>query len=376
MEDITSSYIFHFFLIYCKGLNMKKIVSIVGARPQFMKLAPLSRQIRKSFGEIIIHTGQHYDSNMSETFFDELDIPQPDYNLGIGSGSHGEQTGKMLQEIEKVLIKESPDMILVYGDTNSTVAGSLASAKLHIPTGHIEAGLRSFNKEMPEEINRIVTDHISDLLFAPSKAAMQNLKKENLSEKSYYTGDIMYDCTLYYKNIAESKSQILQKMDLTPEKYYLVTLHRPYNVDEIKKTKIIVEALNQIESAVIFPIHPRTHKMFKEFDIDLNKNIKTIPPVGYLDFLVLEKNAKKIITDSGGIQKEAYYLKTPCITMRPETEWVETLEFGWNVLADMSTAKSIRETMAASKVLDSHPNIYGDGKAAVNIKNLIKEYLK
>jgi UDP-N-acetylglucosamine 2-epimerase len=341
-----------------------------------MKLAPLSRQIRKSFTEIIIHTGQHYDSNMSKTFFDELGIPKPDYNLGIGSGSHGEQTGKMLQEIEKVLIKESPDMIIVYGDTNSTVAGSLASAKLHIPTAHVEAGLRSFNKEMPEEINRIVTDHISDLLFAPSKVAMENLKKENLSEKAYYTGDIMYDCTLYYKKIAETKSKILQKMGLIPEKYYLVTLHRPYNVDEIEKTKIIVEALNQLKLPVVFPIHPRTQKMFKKFDIDLNETIKTIPPVGYLDFLILEKNAKKIITDSGGIQKEAYYLKTPCITMRPETEWIETLEFGWNVLADMESTQSIREAIVASTVLDFHPNIYGNGESAINIKNLIKEYLK
>ncbi len=316
---------------------VRKVASIVGARPQFIKLAPLSKALRESgIDEIIIHTGQHYDEGMNKLFFDELEIPEPDYNLGVGSGNHGEQTGKMLMQIEKVLLIEKPNLVIVYGDTNSTLAGALAASKLHIPIAHVEAGLRSFNRKMPEEINRILVDHISDILFCPTQTAVENLKREGIANGVYLVGDIMFDSLMHFSKISSIKSKILEKLNLKPKEYYLATVHRAENTDDYERLKNILMALSEISQSdkpVIFPIHPRTKKMVDFFELNnLLDKILVIEPLGYLDMIKLEKNAKAILTDSGGVQKEAFWLKVPCITLREETEWVETVELGWNKL--------------------------------------------
>ena len=310
------------------------IASIVGARPQFIKLAPLSKKIRTRFTEIIIHTGQHYDVAMSDAIFQDLQIAEPDYNLSIGSGNHGEQTGKMLMELEKVFLERNPSLVIVFGDTNSTVAGSLAAAKLHIPVVHIEAGLRSFNREMPEEINRVATDHISDYLFAPTQLAAYNLKKEGLLEKTEITGDIMKDTLEASLPVALEKSNIMDELRLQRERYFLLTLHRPYNVDDPENLRKIVQNMHSLGKTVVFPAHPRTRKIMENNDIQVGENIILTSPFGYFDFLTLQKHAEKILTDSGGIQKEAYFMKKPCITFRTETEWIETVREGWNILID------------------------------------------
>ncbi len=311
-----------------------KIASIVGARPQFIKLGPLSKKIRNSYDEIIIHSGQHFDKEMSELIFNDLSIPLPDYNLNINQGLHGEQTGKMLQEIEKVILIEKPDLILIFGDTNTTLAGALVGAKLHIKTLHIEAGLRSFNRQMPEEINRIVADHTSDLLFAPTMTALKNLENEGLKDVSYLTGDIMTDSLRGALPIADSKSKILEELQISPGQYYVLTLHRPYNVDDPDLLKSLLNKLQQLGKKLVFPIHPRTRIILELSKYKAGKNLILINPLGYLDFLKLQHNAYMILTDSGGIQKEAYILEKPCITLRTETEWLETVESGWNLLAD------------------------------------------
>ncbi len=319
-----------------------KIVSIVGARPQFIKLAPLSAELRKAeIEEIILHTGQHYDENMNEIFFKELEIPEPDHNLGIGSGLHGEQTGRMLIEIEKILIIEKPDIVIVYGDTNSTLAGALAAKKLHMFLAHVEAGLRSFNKEIPEEINRIVADHLSDILFCPTETAMENLKNEGISKGVYLVGDIMFDALLHFVRIAQKKSRILEILNLKLKDYYLLTIHRAENADNLERLENILSALGESEKNIVFPIHPRTKNRIREFGLGnyLNPNIKVIDPVGYLDMLELERNAYAILTDSGGVQKEAFWLRVPCITLREETEWIETVKYGWNTLVGSNKDK-------------------------------------
>ena len=356
------------------------VLTIIGARPQFIKAATVSRNIKDTTGinETVVHTGQHFDANMSAIFFEELDMAIPKYNLGIYGGNHGEQTGRMLIAIETILINESPDIVLLYGDTNSTLAGSLAASKLHIPIAHVEAGLRSFNKKMPEEINRILTDHSSDLLFAPTIVAVKNLQNEGVDEqKIFNVGDVMLDATLYFSAKAERNATILSDLKLHTNEYVLATVHRAENTNCPKKLKSIFEALGKLSTltTVVLPLHPRTRQSLKAIQFDIEKsNIRFIDPVGYLDMLLLEKYAVTIITDSGGVQKEAYFHKTPCITLREETEWVELIEYGYNVL---SKPESLIDNYhnARNVRFDDRATIYGKGDAAPKIVNELQRYL-
>jgi len=350
-----------------------KIASIVGARPNFIKCAPLSREIRKEFNEVIIHTGQHYDYEMNKVFFEELNIPEPDYHLDVGSGSHGYQTGEMIKRIEEVLLKEEPDLVLVYGDTNSTIAGALAASKLHITVAHIESGLRSYDKSMPEEINRILTDHCSDILFCPTETSADNLKREGVMNGVHLTGDVMVDALKENIKIAEKKERILDEIDLKSKEYYLATIHRAENTDDFERLENIVDAFCEIGN-LVFPCHPRTEKSLKGFGLwdRLVENTRVIRPVGYLDMLVLEKNAMKILTDSGGVQKEAYIFKIPCITLRDNTEWVETVEDGWNVLVGADEEKIVREVNEFEPGTKQR-NVFGEGDASWRISKIVGE---
>ena len=348
-----------------------KIISIVGARPQFIKLAPLSKLLSQYHDEVVVHTGQHYDDPMSNRIFRDLKIKNPEYNLGVGSGSHNIQTGKILIQLDKIIQEEKPDLVIVFGDTNSTIAGALAATKAHIPVIHIEAGLRSYNRKMPEEINRIATDHISDYLFAPTQNAMRVLEKEGLQDKSHFTGDIMVDTVNQNKVVAGEKSTILDDFELSPGKFYLLTLHRPYNVDDPKNLQNILNQLDGLEKKVVFPCHPRTGKIIQSNNVFVGNNILLINPQGYLDFLHLEQNAHKIITDSGGIQKEAYILKKPCLTLRTETEWLETIEEGWNRLIDIRMKNWV--TMVVEFNPNGHQtNVFGQ-KIAENMLKIINK---
>ncbi|KJS10379.1 MAG: UDP-N-acetylglucosamine 2-epimerase [Peptococcaceae bacterium BRH_c8a] len=351
-----------------------RIVTIVGARPQFIKAATVSRVLRKQHTEILIHTGQHYDYNMSEVFFKQLELPQPDYNLGIVSKTHGSQTGRMLESIEKVLIKEKPHRVLVYGDTNSTLAGALAAAKLHIPVAHVEAGLRSFNRSMPEEINRILTDHTADLLFAPTKVATENLCREGIpQERIHLVGDVMYDATLFYNEKAHRESRILNLLGLDPKSYILVTIHRAENTDDSSRLRAIVEGLSKVakDIPIIFPIHPRTRKALESYGYlaEAEVCLRLIEPVGYLDMVMLEKNARLIATDSGGVQKEAFFNKVTCVTLRSETEWVELVKTNWNYLvyplSGDNVAREVYVALSAPPGLEI--NLYGDGRSVGKI---------
>jgi UDP-N-acetylglucosamine 2-epimerase len=308
-----------------------KIFAIVGARPQFIKLAPLSSKLKEDHEETIVHTGQHYDYVMSEKIFLDLGIRTPDIHLGVGSGSHAYQTAEIMKLLESSMIEKKPDLVIVFGDTNSTVAAALVAAKLKIKLLHIEAGLRSYNKNMPEEINRIVTDHVSEYLFAPTQTAVKNLSTEGLHDRTWLTGDIMVDTMETNLRIALQKSSILKDLNLESSDFSLLTLHRDYNVDDPIILKKLLDQLGQLDGKIIFPVHPRTNKMLSGFK-NKPKNIQISEPVGYLDFITLEYASRRIITDSGGIQKEAYILKKPCITLRTETEWVETVEEKWNLL--------------------------------------------
>jgi UDP-N-acetylglucosamine 2-epimerase (non-hydrolysing) len=321
--------------------------------------------------EIIIHTGQHYDYEMNKVFFDELKIPEPDYHLGVGSGSHGEQTGEMLKRTEEVLMNEEPDLVFVFGDTNSTLAGALAASKLHIKVGHIEAGLRSYDKSMPEEINRVLTDHCSDILFCPTETSVENLEREGVTNGVYLTGDVMVDALKGNIEIAEKKARILNELDLKPKEYYLATVHRAENTDDFNKLKSIVDAFCAVEN-LVFPCHPRTEKYLKDYGLwdGLAENVRVIKPVGYLDMLVLEKNAKKILTDSGGVQKEAYIFEVPCITLRNTTEWTETVEDGWNVLVDANKEKIVRMS-DEFEPKGKQRNVFGEGDASEKIAKII-----
>ncbi len=349
-----------------------KIASVVGARPNFIKCAPLSREIRKVHNEIIIHTGQHYDYEMNKVFFDDLEIPEPDYHLGVGSGNHGEQTGEMLKRTEEVLMKEEPDFVFVFGDTNSTLAGALAAAKLNIKVAHIEAGLRSFDKNMPEEINRVLTDHCSAILFCPTETSVENLKREGVTNGVYLTGDVMVDALKKNIEIAEKKAMILNELDLRPKEYYLATVHRAENTDDFNKLKSIVDAFCAIEN-LVFPCHPRTEKYLKDYGLwdGLVENVRVIKPVGYLDMLVLEKNAKKILTDSGGVQKEAYIFEVPCITLRNTTEWTETVEDGWNVLVGTDERKIVRGANEFEPDTKQR-SVFGEGNASEKIVKIME----
>jgi len=344
-----------------------KIATVVGARPQFIKAATVSRVIRdkKDVREIIIHTGQHYDSNMSDVFFKELDIPLPGINLGVGSGAHGKQTAKMLEGIEDVLINEKPDWVLVYGDTNSTVAAALAASKLNIPIAHVEAGLRSYNRAMPEEINRIATDHISNCLFAPTQNAMNLLAKEGLSDISVFSGDVMYDSILHYRDVALKKVSLQSIADLELErgKFFLATVHRQENTDVHDNLQSIFLAFSELDMPVVVPLHPRTLKFMD--NVSFRSNVKIIEPVGYLQMITLLDNCYKVLTDSGGLQKEAFFLKKPCITLREETEWVETLEDNWNFVVGTDQTKILEKINVNH--FGSQKEFFGDGKAAEKI---------
>ena len=371
---------------YCK--KMIKIVTIIGARPQIIKAAALSRAIKENFSneinEVIVHTGQHYDENMSQVFFDELEIPTPNYNLGVGSGSHGVQTSKMIEGIEEILIKEKPDYLIVYGDTNSTLAGAIAASKIHIPIVHIEAGLRSYNKAMPEEINRICCDHCSTMLFSPTATGYNNLIKEGFNPENkkpytidnpgiYHCGDVMYDNSLHFAEMANDKRL------KTKGNYILCTIHRNNNTDEPERLSSIVKALLKLseEKEIVIPLHPRTKKLL---DVNLssdiynklinNERIHIIPPASFLEMIRLEKNANLVITDSGGVQKEAFFFKKPCIIIRSETEWKEIVECGAAIIADANEEKIIDSYYQfIQKENQEYPEYFGDGKAAFFICN-------
>ncbi len=349
---------------------MKKIVTILGARPQFIKAAAVSSVFADFFEEIIVHTGQHYDANMSDVFFDELGIPHPKYHLNVGSGSHGAMTGAMLVAIEEVLLEEEPDYVMVYGDTNSTLAGALAASKLLIPVIHVEAGLRSFNMSMPEEQNRILTDHISNLLFVPTQTAIDNLVREGITKGVHNVGDVMFDGILHFSKIAAEKSEILAQLGVSENAYLLCTIHRAENTNDISRLKGIVKGLNDSKEQIILPLHPRTQKYLNDYEIALGENIRVIEPVGYLDMVRLETGAKKIVTDSGGVQKEAFFLGKPCITMRDETEWVETVENGWNVIVG-ADAEKITWAINSFDPTVERKSYFGNGTAARQMADLI-----
>lgn len=340
------------------------ILSVVGARPQFVKLAPLSRELRKHHQEFIIHTGQHYDQEMSDLFFEQLDIPKPDINLDIGSGGHGKQTGAMLEGIEQHIQKHQPDWVISFGDTNSTLAACLAASKLEVPSLHIEAGLRSFNRSMPEEINRVVADHTADLLFAPSPKALENLSNEGLTARTILTGDIMVDAVAYVqKKVTQNQGNDAY------QNYLLMTLHRPYNVDDPEKLSVIMRHLGELSRKLVFPVHPRTRNIMDRHNIKIPSNLELISPQGYVEFQRLLAGCDKVITDSGGLQKEAYLAGKPCITVRPETEWVETVEAGWNVLADPYESGFV-EKVATFQPSSKRSAIYGTNVAEKMVSEL------
>lgn len=361
-----------------------KIVTVVGARPQFIKAAAVSRALRRGHREVLVHTGQHYDANMSDIFFSELNIPRPDYNLGVGSGSHGHQTARMLEGIEDVLLGEKPDAVLVYGDTNSTLAGALAASKLLIPVAHVEAGLRSYNMAMPEEQNRVLTDRISRLLLCPTQTAVKNLAREGMTDNVFDVGDVMCDALKYYKDIAEKKysgkpasvEPIGDGNAEIKDRWYLATIHRAENTGGERSLRNILAAFEELDAPVVFPVHPRTRGIVSALREQTRyRNICFAEPVGYLDMIYLLSHAEKAITDSGGLQKEAYLLGVPCVTVRDQTEWVETLGGGWNVLVRPETHMI---TGAALRPRPDGPrgSFYGDGRAAEKICGLLDSNIK
>jgi UDP-N-acetylglucosamine 2-epimerase (non-hydrolysing)/UDP-GlcNAc3NAcA epimerase len=351
---------------------LKTILTVVGARPQFIKAAPVSRALARSFQEVLVHTGQHYDYGMSDVFFQEMEMRPPDFHLGAGSGTHGEQTGRMLIEIEKILHAVQPAYVLVYGDTNSTLAGALAAAQSRIPLAHVEAGLRSYNRAMPEEINRVVTDHISSLLFCPTDAAVENLAREGVTSGIHRVGDVMYDVLLHNLALARRRSTILLSLGFEKGQYALATVHRAANADDPTRLAAILAALGSLPTPVVFPVHPRTRNMIVETALVIRENVRMVEPVGYFDSLILQENANCILTDSGGMQKEAYLLGVRCLTLREETEWTETVQAGWNRLMGVDPS-AIREAFESWCPPDDRPNLYGNGDAAAEVCAILGE---
>ncbi|HEX8491219.1 MAG TPA: UDP-N-acetylglucosamine 2-epimerase (non-hydrolyzing) [Pyrinomonadaceae bacterium] len=348
-----------------------KVLTVVGARPQFIKAAPVSRALREAgHTEFLVHTGQHYDQRMSRIFFEEMRLIEPAVNLEVGSGSHGWQTGQMLMGLEMTMQQQRPDCVLVYGDTNSTIAAALSACKLQLRVAHVEAGLRSFNRTMPEEHNRVLTDHCSDQLFCPTRTAVENLAREGITDGVHLVGDTMFDAVLQFGELARQRSAVLEELGVKPKEYLLATLHRPYNTDVPETLREILRAFADTREPVIFPVHPRTRQKINELDETLSTtadNVLMIEPVGYLDMLMLEQHARLILTDSGGMQKEAYFFGVPCVTLRPETEWVETVEAGWNVIAGASREQILRAVAEHVWPTDAPPRLFGDGHAAEKI---------
>lgn len=354
---------------------MKKIVTVIGARPQFIKAAVVSRQIksRDDLAEVLVHTGQHFDDNMSRIFFDELGIPAPIFNLGIGGGSHAANTGRAMEGIEQIILGERPDWVLVYGDTDSTLAGALAAAKLCVPVAHVEAGLRSFNRHMPEEVNRVLTDHLSALLLAPSEVAVRNLAQEGLTGGAVMlVGDVMLDAVRLFTEIAELKSNIISRLALTPRGYVLATLHRKENTDQPERLRRILAGLGRSALPVVLPLHPRTRNRIAEFDLVVPASVRVIEPLGYLDILLLQKHARAIATDSGGMQKEAYFQSVPCAVLRDETEWTELVDAGVNRLVG-ADPDAIEEMLANAAFDAVASDIYGDGTSAQRVAAILAE---
>lgn len=347
-----------------------KVVSVVGARPQYIKVAAVSRRLRLQHEEILIDTGQHYDFEMSEIFIRQLDIPRPDFDLGVGSGSHASQTASILVGVEKVLGDVNPERVIVYGDTNSTLAAALAAVKLGCPVAHVEAGERSYDRSMPEEVNRVVADHVSDLLFCSTATAMENLKGEGIWEGVHLVGDVMYDSLSMSLPKAKSASSILTDLKLEEGAYILVTLHRPANVDDLSRLHGLISALGSLGETVLFPVHPRTRSSLSELEEEPPSNVKMVSPLSYLDMLVAEMNARLVITDSGGVQKEAYLLGVPCVTCREETEWVETVQAGWNTLVG-SDSERLLAAVTAPSPRSERPSLFGDGRAAERIVEIL-----
>jgi UDP-GlcNAc3NAcA epimerase len=349
-----------------------RIVTVVGARPQFVKAAPVGRALRAAGHEqVLVHTGQHYDRRMSQIFFDELGLPQPDVNLEIGSGPHGQQTGQMLAGIERVLLERQPQWVLVYGDTNSTLAGALAAAKTGIAVAHVEAGLRSFNRAMPEEHNRVLTDHCSDLLLCPTRTAVELLAREGITRGVELVGDTMYDAVLQFASLAMCRSTALADLGLESKRFLLATIHRPYNTDDPNTLRQIVEAFGALGERVVLPVHPRTRARLTALDLTIPGNVVLTDPVGYLDMLMLEQHARLVLTDSGGVQKEAFYFGVPCVTLRSETEWLETVDAGWNVLVRPDSAELLEVCTTHRWPTGTPPALFGDGHASEKIAELI-----
>lgn len=347
------------------------VMTVVGARPQFIKLAPFSAELRRrGHRESIVHTGQHYDEGMSARFFAELGIPEPDVNLAVGSGAHGAMTARALEGIEREILGRRPDVVVVFGDTNSTLAGALAAAKLHVPAAHVEAGLRSFAREMPEEINRIVADHTCDLLLAPNEVAMRNMAAEGLATRSVLAGDIMVDALLSVRGRAPASAEVLERLGVAAGAYMLLTVHRASNTDDPERLRRIFEGVRG-GPTMVFPMHPRTRAVLEDSGIELPGNVRVVEPLGYIDVVALQRDAEAVVTDSGGLQKEAYLLETPCITLRGETEWVETVEFGWNVLVGADAGR-IANAIASPPRGATHPAVYGDGTAAATMVSAIE----
>jgi len=350
-----------------------KVLSVVGARPEFIQAAPVSRALRARHDEVLVHTGQHYDDRMSRIFFEQLGVPQPDFYLGVGSGSHGRQTGAMLAAFDEALEQVQPDVVLVRGDTNSTLAGALAASKRMIPVAHIEAGERSFDRRMPEEQNRIVADHLATFHFCVSGRGAANLAREGVTRDVHVTGDVMLDALLQHRPFAHRYSAILAQLDLEVGGYALVTIHRAANTDNPARLRGIVEALNAVEGeTIVFPVHPRTRRALEHAQLRLSPHVRMVEPVGYLDMMMLEENARLIATDSGGVQREAYYLKRPCLTLRDETEWTETVDAGWNRLVGADPGHILAEWFAFVPPCD-HPSLLGDGDASHRIVRLLEE---